>query len=254
MVNTHTAIPNTRKDERGRKARSGREGEANKKRDAVVFGDNVRARKAARALPRTPTQRGRGEGKKTRQRGQDHTPLTHRHSNPHTNHQRHFTMTQPCHKTHPLNQQCCDSRHKEGKRRIQPFTIRHHTHPHTLALQRSRLANKKGEPQYQAGGSILHPRHSSPYRPSHNTPLPPFNGDTTQTGGGHQHTDGRATITAPTLQRYATPPHHATHHPTIPPPTTTTRGEGADRGYPTTRTAQRDTHPHTTAHGNKTVA
>ena len=37
-----------RKEERGK---------TNNRRDAMVFGDNVRARIAARALPRTPTQK-----------------------------------------------------------------------------------------------------------------------------------------------------------------------------------------------------
>ena len=51
------------------------------KGDAMVFGDNVRARKAARALPRTPTQRERGRGR-GRQREEedkrrDHTPSRH---------------------------------------------------------------------------------------------------------------------------------------------------------------------------------
>lgn len=69
-----------------------------------------------------------------------------------------------------------------------------------------------------------HGQHST-----HHTP--PFNGTTTQTGGGHRTQDGgRHHLTG----RPATQPpftHHATHHPlchppsTMAPPTTTTRGE-----------------------------
>lgn len=43
----------------------------------MVFGDNVRARKAARALPRTPTQRRKEEDKKEEKTvNQHYTPHT----------------------------------------------------------------------------------------------------------------------------------------------------------------------------------
>ena len=56
-----TAIPT--EERRGMKKDGERRGEEKRehnKRNAMVFGDNVRARMAARALPRTPTQKGRG--------------------------------------------------------------------------------------------------------------------------------------------------------------------------------------------------
>ena len=54
MVNTHRHS-NNRKGGVSRKARSGREKRRqDDKENAMVFGDNVRARRAARALPRTP--------------------------------------------------------------------------------------------------------------------------------------------------------------------------------------------------------
>lgn len=44
----------------------------------MVFGDNVRARTAARALPRTPTQEEEKEENKKDKR-ENHTPSHHRH-------------------------------------------------------------------------------------------------------------------------------------------------------------------------------
>lgn len=70
------------------------------------------------------------------------------------------------------------------------------------------------------------------------TPLPPFNGTTMQTEGGHRTRDGEASNTAalpsPCHPPSTTAPHHHDE-------------EGAHRGYPTTRTPQTHTHrPHTT--------
>jgi hypothetical protein len=69
--------------------------EQDNKKDAMVFGDNVRARKAARALPRTPTQK---EKKKEEKKEKNGLQQTHHHPPPfcpNTNHHRHSTMTQP---------------------------------------------------------------------------------------------------------------------------------------------------------------
>lgn len=49
----------------------------NNKGDAMVFGDNVRARKAARALPRTPATRRRRGKKGDREDEQRSHTLTH---------------------------------------------------------------------------------------------------------------------------------------------------------------------------------
>ena len=86
-------------------------------------------------------------------------------------------------------------------------------------------------------------------RPNTNTgtprtsPPPPFNEEHHANGkrGGTNTQTGRSASQHPPFTYYATPPRHAT--PTIhnAPPTTTMRG-GACRGYPTTRTAQRDMH------------
>ena len=63
----------------------------NNKRDAMVFGDNVRARKAARALPRTPTQRRRrGRQKEEKDKQRDLTP---RHSTTHNTMRQYKTCT-----------------------------------------------------------------------------------------------------------------------------------------------------------------
>nr|DAQ71888.1 MAG TPA: hypothetical protein [Caudoviricetes sp.] len=45
----------------------------------MVFGDNVRARRAARALPRTPTQRGKGGEERKKGRGEDRATRPHTH-------------------------------------------------------------------------------------------------------------------------------------------------------------------------------
>lgn len=175
----------------------------------MVFGDNVRARKAARALPRTPTQEGEKE------RRQDHTPSHHRHSNPHINHHRHSTTTQPCHKDTTPNQQCCDSKHTEGwgdtkkkgrtKQRAgpNPNTGHHSTHT-TPAIQHGHRANEKGDANISRGGHCHH--------------TPPFN------------TMPPTTTTHPTIHN--APTHHHEQGRTV-------------RGYPTTRTTQTDTHHHT---------
>lgn len=44
----------------------------------MVFGDNVRARRAARALPRTPTQRKRKKEKRTEKTSNETTHPSHR--------------------------------------------------------------------------------------------------------------------------------------------------------------------------------
>ena len=77
MVGTHRYSAITRK--------TGGEGRENSKRqrNTMVFGDNVRARRAARALPRTPTT----EEKEKEENVEDKRRElhTHRHSNPHIN-------------------------------------------------------------------------------------------------------------------------------------------------------------------------
>ena len=64
------------------------------KRNAMVFGDNVRARKAARALPRTPTQIGRGRKRGKQRKTNDKTTHSHSHSHPPPFH----TLTTQCDK------------------------------------------------------------------------------------------------------------------------------------------------------------
>lgn len=57
------------------------------------------------------------EKRKTERRGRQST-------RPRTNRHRHSTMTQPCHKDTILNQQCCDSKHKERKGEEGDTTVR----------------------------------------------------------------------------------------------------------------------------------
>lgn len=133
-------------------------------------------------------------------------------------------MTQPCHKDTTLNQQCCDSKHKgrkeanntRGSRTTQDagpnpnMGITAHTTP---AIQQDHHANRRGTPTHRRG---------------------------------HRHSTGRP-ATLPPFNRHATHPPHT--RPTIhdSPTLHHDEGGGADRGYPTTRTAQTHTHhPHTT--------
>lgn len=99
-------------------------------------------------------------------------------------------------------------------------------------------------------------RNGAPHTPpSHHSTRPPR-----QTEGGHQHqTEGQRHKTGGSPSQHPPFNHHATHHrtphPTIHdgPATTTMRGR-ADRGYPTTRTPQEDTHHHTPHTRQRTVA
>ena len=57
---------------KGEKRREDKRNKQKEEEDAMVFGDNVRARRAARALPRTPTQdRKRKRKKKEEEDGED---------------------------------------------------------------------------------------------------------------------------------------------------------------------------------------
>ena len=87
VVNHTPPFHNNRKGGARRKTRSREESTT---REHMVFGDNVRARWAARALPRTPTQRGRGRGR-GRQMTRPHTltPSPHRHSATHNTTRQH---------------------------------------------------------------------------------------------------------------------------------------------------------------------
>ena len=166
----------------------------------MVFGDNVRARRAARALPRTPAQREReeeerrgeekrAEGKEERNQNPHTTHCTPRALLPNTNHHRYSTMTQPCHKDTTLNQQCRDREHKEGeggKRETQPFTMRQHTLQCRAAQQRTpphfpthnkhdTTQTEEGARTTQEGQDNAKGRTQSKHRASQHTPLPPFN-------------------------------------------------------------------------------
>lgn len=104
-------------------------------------------------------------------------------------------------------------------------------------MQEGQEQHERGEPNPKTGHhSTHHSRHS----------IEPQG----KRQGGRQHTDGDTNIQRGVSN---TPPftHHATHHPlcrpTVQDGPTHHHDEGvADRGYPTTRTAQTDTHTHTT--------
>lgn len=199
----------------------------------MVFGDNVRARRAARALPRTPREKEKEEEDKRR----NHTPP----SPPFHNHTP-LPQTRP-----PLNQQCCDSKHKggSGKEETEDDTVPlHQTPPHfpTHNTQhKGKQDNARGSETAQGAGPT---EDGAPqqHMPPHHSTGPPHEQE-----GRTRTPSGEANDTA-TPQRYATPPlndSHPLHH---------CEG-GADRGYPTTRTPQTHTHhPHTTASGKEQYA
>ena len=87
--------------------------------DAMVFGDNVRARRAARALPRTPTARETKEEEKERQREEedkrrDHTPLLHPTAIPQDSTTRQHTHHTETHTTLPFSpHNTATQQHKE---------------------------------------------------------------------------------------------------------------------------------------------
>lgn len=195
----------------------------------MVFGDNVRARTAARALPRTPTQRGREEERKRKRKRKrmektsngNHTPITPPPFHPTPNHHRHSTMTQSCHKNTTPNQQCCDSKHK-GR-----------------GNARGSETMQGARPSPNTGITAPHPRHSTRV--------------TGQTkGDANTQTRGTASQHPPfhcyaTHHRYATPPS------IVAPPTTTVRGERTEDTPPNeqhigTRTTTHHTPQQRTAH------
>lgn len=179
------AIPTKRKTNGKEKAGSRQDKTKQTTREnAMVFGDNVRARRAARALPRTPQQekkRKRRQERETerrkRQATRPHTltPLTaiphtttqcntaqqdNTHHNtqrvdsrqqtphtllPNTNHHRHSTMTYPCHKDTTLNQQCCDSKHNGEEKKSKTK----HALPSHNTLRHSTTQTGKGQEQYE---------------------------------------------------------------------------------------------------------
>ena len=139
------------------------------KGDAMVFGDNVRARRAARALPRTPPTREIEEEEKEEK---DKHETTH-HTPPHF----------PTHNKHGNTKQ-------KGN-----------------GNDTRETDNVKGDGTMQGAGP--NPNTGT----TRNPPLPPFNGTTTQTEGGHQHTDGERQHSTGRPATQPPFPHHATHHP-----------------------------------------
>lgn len=98
---------------------------------------------------------------------------TRRHSNPHINHHRHSTMTQPCHKDTTLNQQCCDSEHTEGwdDTRERDNTKTGNTTTHTTpALQQDRHATTRGDTDVRREGQCNSTRLSIAMPPRHTMP------------------------------------------------------------------------------------
>lgn len=242
----------------------------------MVFGDNVRARKAARALPRTPTQRRRDKGRGQRkQTTRPHTPPPFHNPQHNTtrqdktrhilppqhewrtdvdtipiNHHHYSTMTQPCHKDTTLNQQCCNRKHNtEENSRTQfhnevthRYSQRHHrtSPPTTKATSHKRKGSgtvRRGAGQCEGAPPQSERGDNTPHHPRHST-RPPHKrkGDT--------NTNGRVTIAVPALHSPCHPPS------TMPPPSTTVRGS-TQRIPHHTNTAD-ITHLHHTL-GNKTV-
>ena len=198
----------------------------------MVFGDNVRARRAARALPRTPTQRGR-ERRRGKQATRPHhlrrystthnttrqdktcTVITHRHhthtTEMHTTTRDNTTHTPPSRSPH--TPQHSNTKKKRTARHEGTQCKGNRTQCKVPDLIRRQGTLRREQGQHKARG-----QHNS-------TPLPPFNRTTTQTEGGHHAQDREASNTA------ALPPpchptiHNGTPPSTMAPPTTNVRGE-----------------------------
>ena len=97
----------------------------------MVFGDYVRARGAARALPRTPTQRGRGEQDDTRTTRQCEGNRTIRRCR--TQSQDRGQHTPPRHSAGPLSKRKGDTTHKTGRPATQPPFTHYAAPPSTMA-------------------------------------------------------------------------------------------------------------------------
>ena len=157
----------------------------------MVFGDNVRARMAARALPRTPTQRGRRRERRRGEEGRrrDHTPHTPPSRSPHSN-----TATQQ-------HKEKGDSTTRGNVMQKEDRTMRNAgSNPKTgNTMKRTGTTQDKGTTQQHH-----HSRHSI--------------GPQSKQQGGRQHTDGDAairrgvsnTVALPSLCHppSAMPPHH----------------------------------------------
>lgn len=216
----------------------------------MVFGDNVRARRAARAPPRTPTQRGRGR-RRWEKRERKNTPLTPSHTAflpLHINHHRYSTMTQPCHKDTTLNQQCCDSKHRERREEQNGTQFRHRTSPPTT---NTATHKRKGSEDDIKGQRHVKGRTQSEHGGQHTPTAPAIQwdhhanrkGDTNTRQEGHQHSTRPSFIMPPHLvmpprhPRWPHPPrcegeggqripHHTNSTDTRTPPTRHTPGNG----------------------------
>lgn len=147
MVNHPPPFHNNRKSGARRKTghteKRGKKKKRTQQGNTMVFGDNVRARKAARALPRTPTTRRRQREEEDKQR--DHTPTAIPQP---TQHNCSNTTAIPPHTTALPH----------------PQQTRHHTNGRG---NRDNTRGKRG--QYEEGGPIQRWGHHT----THHTP--PFN-------------------------------------------------------------------------------
>lgn len=191
----------------------------------MVFGDNVRARRAARALPRTPIQRGRGRGRKRRQEGMGNeitpSPTAIPHHTPHNKERQEHNTPRPSTALPPSS----------------PHTQHHHN------TQKNKT-HKDREHHEENGGNTKGGHHNTTRH--HPSTRPP-----THRRGGHQHTDGDANDTAALQSSCHPPSNDGTPPPTTAPSSWWMRGEWTEDTPPHEHLG--DYSPRTTGHGNKTV-
>ena len=103
-------------------------------------------------------------------------PPHHTHTTflPNTNHHPYSTMTQPCHKDTPLNQQCCDSRHNacdaRRERQEDRNTRKDKTHPALLHhTAHGETQSHSIMPPSPATTALPHPQHTKKKREQDNT-------------------------------------------------------------------------------------
>ena len=233
----------------------------------MVFGDNVRARKAARALPRTPPTRETKEEEEETEKANEETTHTYTHPHPppfHNTAQQDNTHTTLKHTPQHIKsrQRTVDTTRPSTQHKPSPLfhndttlSQRHGTKSTMLRQGTQTVDRRRGEERRSNARGTRQCEGEYPIRTrgQHTTTTPRHSigpqgkrqGGTPTRRRGRQHADGETGSTAALPSPCHPPPQR---HPTVHDSPTLHHNEGgADRGYPTTRTPQTHTHhPHTT--------
>lgn len=166
-------------------------------------------------------------------------------------------MTQPCHKDTTLNQQCCDSKHKDGgEKEHNVHNETTHTNlpfsAHNTTIQRRRRQHNTKECKAREDRTMRSARSNSKTGEHHEEDR-----DNTRQGDNTPHTPPRHSTGPPRKRKGDTahktgspatqPPftHHATHHHNGTPPSATAPPSTNVRGEQTEDTPPHEHHRHT---------